>query len=272
MSAVPAGWYDDGAGGLRWWDGQQWTDRLARVQEITAPAATEPQPVVDQAQPVVAEPQPVADQAQPVVAEPQPVVDQAQPAHEPVVPERQPRRSPDDPFAVLGSAFTSGTVHSDGSSGHPGASPERPLMFDAVPAYEQLGSLGAQRPVEDPNSPFGVLNKPFRSGELKANVGGGQPYGRSAAGPSDYSRAMYIVLALLLGALGIHNFYAKRNGPGTGQLLMTLLVSMLFHVIGIATLTLGWSVAAFVVNGIVAIWVLANIVTVEHDGYGRRLK
>ncbi|HWK76723.1 DUF2510 domain-containing protein [Microbacterium sp.] len=36
MSDAQAGWYDDGSGTMRWWDGQQWTD------QIQPPAPTEP--------------------------------------------------------------------------------------------------------------------------------------------------------------------------------------------------------------------------------------
>lgn len=39
--STPAGWYDDGSGRQRWWDGQQWTDNYADQQ--AAPAA-EPAP------------------------------------------------------------------------------------------------------------------------------------------------------------------------------------------------------------------------------------
>ena len=28
MAGTAAGWYDDGTGRMRWWDGQGWTDRL----------------------------------------------------------------------------------------------------------------------------------------------------------------------------------------------------------------------------------------------------
>lgn len=28
MSATQAGWYNDGSGTMRWWDGQNWTDRV----------------------------------------------------------------------------------------------------------------------------------------------------------------------------------------------------------------------------------------------------
>lgn len=35
MSNTPAGWYDDGAGRQRWWDGARWTERYAPA---TSPA------------------------------------------------------------------------------------------------------------------------------------------------------------------------------------------------------------------------------------------
>lgn len=38
---TPAGWYDDGSGDLRWWDGQQWTTHV-RSAEHTPPAAPAP--------------------------------------------------------------------------------------------------------------------------------------------------------------------------------------------------------------------------------------
>lgn len=38
---TPAGWYDDGSGRQRWWDGEQWTEHFA--PETTAPEATAPE-------------------------------------------------------------------------------------------------------------------------------------------------------------------------------------------------------------------------------------
>jgi len=36
MTTVPPGWYDDGHGGMRWWDGSQWTEHVA-LPQTTAP-------------------------------------------------------------------------------------------------------------------------------------------------------------------------------------------------------------------------------------------
>ena len=53
---TPAGWYDDGSGRQRWWDGEQWTEHFA--PEATAPEAT----------PVSAQPtEQVAEEPLPVV-------------------------------------------------------------------------------------------------------------------------------------------------------------------------------------------------------------
>lgn len=41
MSTTPPGWYDDGHGALRWWDGAQWTEHVA---------APDPQPAVADAE------------------------------------------------------------------------------------------------------------------------------------------------------------------------------------------------------------------------------
>lgn len=37
--ATPAGWYDDGSGRQRWWDGTTWTDHFQDAQTPVAPAA-----------------------------------------------------------------------------------------------------------------------------------------------------------------------------------------------------------------------------------------
>ncbi len=64
------------------------------------------------------------------------------------------------------------------------------------------------------------------------------------------SRGVYIILGLLLGLLGIHNFYAGYHGRGAIQLIMTLTV--------IGTI-------------ITALWALIEVLTVVEDASGVRM-
>lgn len=40
MTTTPAGWYDDGRGALRWWDGAQWTDHVQTPAGVGEDAGT----------------------------------------------------------------------------------------------------------------------------------------------------------------------------------------------------------------------------------------
>jgi TM2 domain-containing membrane protein YozV len=62
------------------------------------------------------------------------------------------------------------------------------------------------------------------------------------------SRVIYIVLGLLLGGLGIHNFYAGYTARGFIQLLVTL---------SSVVLVFPWI--------LVLVWVIAEIITVKED-------
>ena len=65
------------------------------------------------------------------------------------------------------------------------------------------------------------------------------------------SRLAYILLAIFLGGLGIHNFYAGYTKKAVIQLLLTLL--------------LGWTgIAALVV----LIWIILDIIQVTADANG----
>lgn len=86
---------------------------------------------------------------------------------------------------------------------------------------------------------------------LKQNNNGQVIVNQNAAPISSKSRAAYIVLALIFGLLGVHNFYAGRSGAGIIQLLLTLLG--------------GWLAFPLV---IVAIWVIIEIIVVNTDGRG----
>ena len=66
------------------------------------------------------------------------------------------------------------------------------------------------------------------------------------------SRLAYILLAIFLGSLGIHSFYAGYTKTGLVQLLLTLL-------------TVGF-------GGIIScIWAIVNAITVSQDASGRRM-
>lgn len=63
------------------------------------------------------------------------------------------------------------------------------------------------------------------------------------------SRIVYIVLALVFGEIGVHNFYAGYFGRGVAQLLITVLsFGLLFWI--------PW------------IWAVIEICAVDHDGKG----
>ncbi len=68
------------------------------------------------------------------------------------------------------------------------------------------------------------------------------------------SRGLYIILGLLFGCLGIHNFYAGYYGRGFWQLLITVV--------------LGWAIIGIVATGL---WSLIEVITVRCDGTGEAM-
>ncbi|WP_082814766.1 TM2 domain-containing protein [Collimonas fungivorans] len=73
-------------------------------------------------------------------------------------------------------------------------------------------------------------------------------------------RWIYIVLALLIGAIGIHNFYAGYVGRGLAQILTTVLMMLAAFIFKFPV--------SFV---LVSIWVLIEIFAVTKDSAGDRL-
>ena len=67
------------------------------------------------------------------------------------------------------------------------------------------------------------------------------------------SRGIYIILGVLLGGLGLHNFYAGHLGRGAGQLVLTILAVVL------------WLPLAAVA---MAVWVIAELCLETTDGAG----
>lgn len=69
------------------------------------------------------------------------------------------------------------------------------------------------------------------------------------------SRLVYIILALLLGLLGVHNFYAGFGGRGAVQLLITIF--------------LGWLGIGILIN---AVWILIEIIAQDVSANGVKMK
>jgi TM2 domain-containing membrane protein YozV len=69
------------------------------------------------------------------------------------------------------------------------------------------------------------------------------------------SRGVYIALGILLGGLGIHNFYAGRYGPGAFQCVLTLCLAA----------------CSLPLLAIVGVWVVIELFTVTTDGAGNRM-
>jgi len=70
-------------------------------------------------------------------------------------------------------------------------------------------------------------------------------------GRAGKSRGYFILLGVLLGLLGVHNFYAGYYGRGGLQLLITITWGMIY--IGLI---------------ITGTWVLIDLLTVRHDADG----
>lgn len=81
---------------------------------------------------------------------------------------------------------------------------------------------------------------------------------------SDKSRVSYVILSLLLGCLGIHNFYARRYAQG----YMQLMAATLLFFFDLAQPSIFW---VFLGGGI-AFWALLDAIVIRTDGNGRRFQ
>ena len=61
MATTSPGWYDDGSGALRWWDGQQWTAHVHAPDAAPAAAAEQTAPIAPDGQPAAHDSTPVHD-------------------------------------------------------------------------------------------------------------------------------------------------------------------------------------------------------------------
>ena len=96
---------------------------------------------------------------------------------------------------------------------------------------EAAACLGCGRPVKPPTPAY---QSPSHSQPENAK--------------STKSRGTFIILGLVFGCLGFHNFYAGYYGKGAAQLIITLV--------------LGWVWIGIIITGL---WALIEIITITED-------
>lgn len=96
--------------------------------------------------------------------------------------------------------------------------------------------------------------------------------GSAQAAPeiSERSRGTYIILALLFGPLGFHNFYAGYYAQGGWQLGISALALAL--VVFSTSMETGAVILAAVLGGFITLWVLAEIFRVKQDANCRKMR
>jgi predicted Zn finger-like uncharacterized protein len=125
------------------------------------------------------------------------------------------------------------------------ATPSKSRVVSASPTKEY--------PDDEPDEPRPVRRKRRRDDAYEDDD---EDWSPSRGYEQRKLRLVYILLALFLGSLGIHNFYAGRTGPGIAQLLITVLSFPLMCLFGIGVITIfiPW------------VWAIVEIVTVDRDG------
>lgn len=133
--------------------------------------------------------------------------------------------------------------------------PETQFWTDGMMGWQPIGArpdifgLSYSTPPRVTNPGFGPSNYMYQPAP-QAPV-----YIQQVVVQQSKSRAAYIVLGLFLGGLGIHNFYAGHTSRGVIQLLLNLF--------------LFWTIIVPVGIGI---WVLIEVIAVDSDGYGYRMR
>ena len=126
-----------------------------------------------------------------------------------------------------------------------GAPVENPVPY-GQPPYGQPQAYG-QQPYGQPQ---GYGQQPY--GQPQPQPYGQQPYGQPL--PLPKSKTTFVLLGVLLGGLGIHNFYAGYTTKGIIQLVISLVTAFIGGSIGV------W------------IWAVIEVCTVQVDAYGRPLQ
>jgi TM2 domain-containing membrane protein YozV len=134
---------------------------------------------------------------------------------------------------------------------------ETQYWADGMLSWATIGSSRHLFDISAPTQPiYPPQNVQPQYGNFRQDPG--QPQGQAMYQPivvgAAKSRVSFILLGLFLGGLGIHNFYAGYNSKGITQLLLNLF--------------LFWTIIVPIGIGI---WVLIEVITVDHDANGFRM-
>jgi hypothetical protein len=135
-----------------------------------------------------------------------------------------------------------------------------PYSFDDLQMYEQIGEINAMTPTRlegrDVWKDWGRIKAERQ--EEKERM---QKYEQILGGPlsgrkkSIKQRGIFIILGLLIGGIGAHNFYAGFYGRGVVQLILTILAFAIYPLAAVA----------------VGAWILIELITVSDDSEGLKM-
>jgi len=152
MTTTPPGWYDDGHGAMRWWDGVQWTEHVAQPDPVASPAPSEAEIVAAQ----LGFEQPAAPATAPPAA---PAIDPGVAAY---LAQQNAAAVPAQPVPPYGAAQPEAPQYAPAQYGAApqqyGAAPQYPM---ADPAYAQPPYPGAA-----PGGAFAAATEPRSSSKL----------------------------------------------------------------------------------------------------------
>jgi hypothetical protein len=89
--------------------------------------------------------------------------------------------------------------------------------------------------------------------------------------PSQRSRFAYMLLGLLFGGSGIHNFYADQYNRGVGHIMLSVGVVFALQSSLEARSWLG-VIVTILMSGVQMVWILSEIIFCEKDGRGLPFK
>lgn len=133
------------------------------------------------------------------------------------------------------------------------------------------------RPVSNDSRSNSNTNMFDLLGDLNFGANGsGQSRASNSSQVGRVSRLNYILLALLLGQYGAHNFYAKRMDIAIVQLFIGLTNLVGFVIILFVSLATDgegsflFSIPTLIGSGL-QIWAIVDMCTITHDGTGKRM-